>query len=710
MKKSNKKYRLVNFFILIALFCFVILIGRLSFLALSPEIDGINIKEFADNRSVVNKTIKAKRGDIYDSSGKYLAQNVSSYTLIAYLDPSRSKDQPKLYHVEDKENTAKKLATVIDMKYEDILDILNQKDLYQVEFGYAGKGLTELEKEKIEKLELPGIDFIANEKRYYPNGDFASYILGYAKKDDNDNIKGEMGTELLLDSVLSGVDGKTTYQKDLNGYKIAGTKEITTPAVEGNDIYLTIDSNIQLFLEQAIKEAYKKYSPEWLTMLVVDAKTGKILASTQQPSFDPNVLEIESWIERTASEAYEPGSIMKIYTYMAAMEAGTYEGDKKFKSGKYVTEDGTAIYDWLRAGFGEITYDMGFMASSNVGVINIVNNFINKKILSDYFQQMGFGEKTGITLANEDKGKLKFNYQTEVYNAAFGQGITTTPIQHVQALTSIANDGIMLKPYIIDKVTDKDGNVVYQGKRTEKGRVASRETTDKIKDLMYDTVHSDWYGATATAYDVKGYDVIGKTGTSQLVNPHTGAYYTNNFYTIRSFVGMWPKESPEIIVYASAKKPKIGYSKTLVDPVRSIVKNVSKYLNILEENKEEIKENYKVDNYINKYIKDVTNKLKEKNVKTLVLGKGNKVINQYPKKDSIIDTNEKIILFTNDQSNILPNLKGFSKKEVRAICDEYNLKCNYNGYGYVTKQSIKANTKVKANDELSIDLKEKYIR
>ena len=261
------------------------------------------------------------------------------------------------------------------MKKEDILSILNQEGLYQVEFGYAGKNLTEMEKEKIEALSLPGIDFIEDEKRYYPNGDFASYTIGYAKKNENGIITGELGIEALLNSALKGVDGEITYQKDRDGYKIAGTKELRVDAKNGDDIYLTIDSNIELFVEQALRENFIKYPSEWAVAVVADAKTGKILAASQKPSYDPNVLNIENYLDITVSEPYEPGSIMKIYTYMAAMERGTYDGTKKFTSGKYVLEDGTVINDWNIVGWGDITYDQGFQASSNVGVINIVNNF-----------------------------------------------------------------------------------------------------------------------------------------------------------------------------------------------------------------------------------------------------------------------------------------------------------------------------------------------
>ena len=688
MKRDNGNNKLINLFIVIALFSFAIIIARLAFLALSDEIDGVDIKQFAKNRNTVSKTINAKRGNIYDKEGEGLAINVSSYTLIAYLDPKRSEGEDKLYHVKDVNTTAKKLATVIDLDEDEIREILSQDGLYQVEFGLAGKGLTELQKEKIEKLNLPGIDFIEDEKRYYPNGNFASYTLGYAKNNEDGKIVGEMGMEELLDEVLSGTDGYTSYQTDPNGYKISGTKEVTKPAVNGNNVYLTIDSNIQFFVEQAAKDAEHATDFEWLILIIADAKTGAILGITQSPSFDPNVKDIENWNNQTVS-AYEPGSIMKIYTYMAAMENGTYDGKRTYHSGRYTTDDGTVIVDWNKVGWGDITYDQGFTASSNVGVINIMNNFINKGVLYDYLIKMGFGKKTGITLANEHKGKIGFTYQTEVYNASFGQGITTTPMQHIQALTAIANDGVMLSPYIIGKVTDENGKVVFKGEREEISTVASHQTVEKIKDLMYRTVHNDWVDATGTMYDVPGYDLIGKTGTAQLINPYTGEYYTIDSMTTKSFVGMWPKNDPEIIIYASVNKPKWGMSTALKVSVKELVENVSKYLNIFGDKKEESTiSNYKIDNYINKSTDKVKEELSKSSIKYITLGNGDKVINQYPSKGEIINTNDLVILMTNSDKYDFPNIKGYSKKQVRAICDMLGYTYIFQGYGYATGYKI----------------------
>lgn len=692
--------KIINIFIVFTLFCIVVLIARTGKLSLSNEVEGRNLKEFAKSRSVVADKLPSTRGNIYDKNGEALAINVSSYTLIAYLDPSRSKGEKKLYHVEDKEKTANGLSKVIKMKEKDILKILEQKDKYQVEFGEAGNSLTELQKEEIEKLDLPGLDFIEKKKRYYPNNDFLSYTLGYADRDEDGKIKGAFGMEELLDEVLSGTDGYTTYQKDTNGYKIPGTREYTVKEINGNNVYLTIDSNIQFFVEQALKDAAKNHKFEWMVLTVMDAKTGKILGTGQTPSFDPNKRNIKKWNDITVAEAYEPGSIMKTYTYMAALNKGNYRGSNTFNSGVYKASDGTKIHDWNGYGFGKISYDKGYAASSNVGVINIVNNFLSKKELKDYYTKLGFGSKTGVTLANEVPGKVAFQYETEVYNASFGQGILTTPMQHLKALSSIANDGVMLKPYIIDKVKDEKGKTIYTGKREEVARVCSKQCAEKMRELMYNVVNSKWNYATGKGYKVKDSDVIGKTGTAQLVNKYTGGYYTDDYNTTKSFMGMWPKNDPEVIIFTSVKKG--GSSKPLENSVKFMVKNMNKYLNIFN-TEESVSETIKVSNYNNK-IKEEVDK-ETKNINKLFLGNGDTIIDQYPKEGVILDSNDVLILKTNDNSYEVPDLTGYSKKNVDAVCKLLNLNCSFKGYGYLESQSIK-NKKVTEKEKIEFTFKE----
>ena len=485
------KVRVSKLLIAFILLFFVVVIARLLYLGISPKIDGIDLKTFVANRNTRKKTTYAKRGTIYDSSSNVLARTINSYTVIAYLSESRSKGFKTPQHVVDKEKTAKELSPILGMSEEAILYLLN-RNAYQVELGPGGRDITELKKEEIEKLKLPGISFISSYKRYYQNDDFASYILGYVKTTDDGEMIGEMGIEQYYNDMLKGKDGFIVYQQDVNGYKIPNTKEELKESKDGVDIYLTIDSNIQFFVEKYSKEAYEQYPCDWLFAVVADAKTGAILGSTSYPSFNPNIKNITNYLNPLVSFAIEPGSTMKIFTYMATMEKKMYDGNKTFKSGSIKIGENT-IYDWKTDGFGEITYDEGFMLSSNVGISYLTKDYFTGSELKEYFKKWGFGQKTGIELPYELTGTLneKNNKAIEIANAGFGQGITVTPIQMVQALTMIANNGVMLKPYIVSKIVDEEDALVYEGKRTELGKVASSETVNSIKELMYKVIYND---------------------------------------------------------------------------------------------------------------------------------------------------------------------------------------------------------------------------
>jgi len=292
MKNLNDIIRQNKVIVFLSLFLLALL-ARGGFLALSTSVNGINLQDFSANRSITKQVLQANRGTIYDRNGEILAIDVSSYTVIAYLDEKRTDNPNKPEHVVDKEDTAKKLAKVLGGDYKTILKILSKKDLYQVELGSVGRGITELKKEEIEELNLPGIDFMPSYKRYYPNGIFASYMIGYAKTDENGDIIGEFGIELEYDDILKGTNGYKEFQRDTKGYKIPDTPFIEENPIDGSDIYLTLDSNIQMFIEKALAESYKKYSMDWIHMTVADAKTGEILGSSGYPTYNPNLRDIE---------------------------------------------------------------------------------------------------------------------------------------------------------------------------------------------------------------------------------------------------------------------------------------------------------------------------------------------------------------------------------------------------------------------------------
>ena len=585
MKTRSMKWKTPMVVFCVFLVFILILFLQYVYLAISPNVYGINMQEFAANRNTYSSLLHAKRGTIYDSQGDILAQDVSSYTVIAYLDESRTGSSNTLYHVADKQMTAEALAPLLNMEVEEILDLLN-RDVYQVELGPGGRGITEILKKKIEELNLPGIDFIESYKRYYPNGDFASYIVGYAKKQlvdielDNttkqeEMLVGELGIEVEYNDLLKGENGFISYQQDRYGYKIPDTPEINEPAVDGSDIYLTIDANIQRILETVVEENVELYDPDWVTISVMDAKTGDILGSASSPSFDPNKLNLTNYENPLTSFVYEPGSVMKTYTYMCAIEKGTYQGDDLYHSG-YIDIEGTKIYDWNDIGWGDITYDRGYILSSNVATSNIMQNFLTKDDLKSCLESYGFGNTTGIDLPRELSGSIVFNYPVEVAAASYGQGITTTPIQHLQALSIIANDGYMVKPHIVSKIV-QDDEIIYERQVEKSEQIVSQATIDKMQELMYDAVNDEEGGAIGLAYRVDGMEVMGKTGTAEIYDEVNGGYLTGWNDYIYSFSGIFPADDPEMIIFVSVKRPSDGSNAGIKKMSQEAMESIAKY-------------------------------------------------------------------------------------------------------------------------------------
>ena len=710
-KKRKNNIRYSKIIVLGSLLLFCLMIGRVIQLGMSNEIDDINLKKLANSRTTRTDTISALRGSIYSANGDVLAQNVSSYKLIAYLDPKRTTNKKKPQHVVDKEDTATKLAPVLGMEKDEVLRYLNKENVYQTEFGTKGKGLNELKKKQIEDLNLPGLDFIESFKRYYPKGNFASYTIGYTRNasDEDSTITGELGIEKQYDKLLKGEDGHITYQKDLKGYKIADTPVIRKDAIQGKDIYLTIDSNIQFFVEQALNNSDKGYDWEWFHITILDAKTGAVLGTSTSPSFDPNKRDLVNYLDMMISSPYEPGSTMKTFTYMAAMENGVYNGAETYRSGVYKTTDGTEIGDWDRGGWGVISFDKGYAMSSNVGVINLINRHMSSLMLKSYFKKLGFGKKTGIELPNEMKGKLDFRYETEIYNAGFGQGITTTPIQNVKAMTPLTNDGMLLEPYVISKIIDSDTKeVVVENKRKEVERVASTATVQKMLQLMSDCVNG--YGNTGSGYRLDSGELIGKTGTAQIANERSGGYLSGKEDIISSFAGIYPRSNPQVIIYASVKRPSGGSQKPVSNAVKEIVGNISKYYGNSDSKAPttiEIKD-YTVESFTNKKIDQVKMSLDSQGIKYQVIGNGGKVIKQSPNSGDVITNNDIVYLITNDGAMQVPDVRGKSSKVGKDILQKLGLKVKLNGVGYVTEQSIAPGTVITNGMEITLNLAPKY--
>lgn len=705
MKRKRKvtKWKMPN--LIFALFLIVLLgiYAQYVYLSLSKSIYGINMTEFAANRNTVKKELIAERGKIFDINGEALALNVTSYTLIAYLDKGRVDSNNNPMYVQDKETTAKKLSEVLSADYSYIKERL-ESNLYQVQFGNYGRNITELKKKEIESLNLQGISFVKTVNRYYPSGNFASYIIGYAKADEKGNIDGKLGIESVFNKELNGKNGYEQYEQDKFGYKIPDTPEKHVKAVNGDDIYLTIDSSVQRFVESAIYKVDSEYDPEWTIIEVMDAKTGKILGSSSSTSFDPNNIPKDmSYENPLVSYTYEPGSTMKIFTYLCAMEKGVYNGDEKYKSGSFKVDDENNINDWNKNGWGEISYDTGFEYSSNVAIANIISKYLSKSELKSCFQKYGFGDKTGIDLSSEASGALNFKYYIEILAAGYGQGILTTPIQHLQALSIIANDGYMVKPHIVSKIKSNKNSKEEIVKTEKSKRIVSENSVKKMKDLMEKVVKDDW--ATGHKYYIDGFDIIGKTGTAQIYE--NGRYLKGTTDYISSISMMYPKNNPKIIIYAATKKPSHNQNYALADSIKELSKNIAKYYDMFNDKESKTEDSLnKMGNYISKEKEQAKNDLKNLNAKIIVIGNGDRIIDQYPAKDTILVNNNKVFLLTNGSDITIPSLIGWSRNDVVRLCKLLNINVKINGSGYVVSQNIKAGSKLQDSLEVTLQNKE----
>ena len=781
MRKVKKRNTIVTSnwitpkkFLIFYLFVLLILLGQFAHISLFSSVNGNNLKQIAANRTTVSKELIADRGTIYDNEGNILATNVASYTLIAYLSDTRTSDKNNPRHVVDKEKTARELSEILNAPYDYIYERLCE-DRYQVEFSSYGSKLTELEKIAIEKLELPGIDFVESTKRFYPNGQFASYIVGYAKEYTRINLKlkevfdikklyknyyekydnvnliindkkfvsvegteikgikvgtssfkltigdsdkilafgiinvakndtltrtdivtvGELGVESKFNETLKGINGSLTYQRDPSGYKIPDTPEEKKEAIDGKDIYLTIDSSIQRFLESAVKKEVADWNPEWIIMTAMDAKTGEILGSATSPSFNPNNLSSDmSYQNPLVSYAYEPGSVMKIYTYLCAADTGNYDGNKKYKSGSIKIGNDT-VHDWYKSGWGNITYDVGFTYSSNVGAINVAKDYLSPSKLKECLKSYGFGSKTNIELSNELAGDVDFreNVELDYLSVSFGQGLSTTAIQQLQALSIIANDGHMVKPHIIKKIVDKNTGEVTETKTEVSDRIVSSEAVNHIKKIMYDNVQTSVangasYNATGQWYYIKDYDIIGKTGTGQIYE--NGHYLTKNSEYLISFAGMFPYKDPEIIVYIAIKKPKNYLSPAIAPYTKEIISNIAKYKNMysaVEEKKSSIQK-YTMKSYINSKSLVANSELKNQNMNVIVIGNGENVINQFPNTGSSMLSGDKVFIVTNGKEILMPDMTKWSLSDVARFAKFANVSYKVTGHGYVSSQNI----------------------
>ncbi|MFA5961808.1 MAG: penicillin-binding protein 2 [Parcubacteria group bacterium] len=497
----------------------------------------------ADNQHSLFRKLVPERGEIFlkDRDALYPVA-VNKETKMAYAVPKE---------IEDVDTASEKVAAVLGLDRNELIGKFSDKDdMYEV----LKHRLSDEEIQALNDLRLKGVHLSSEEFRYYPAGELASHVLGFVGWRD-DEFGGRYGSELYFESELKGEGGKLFQNKDASGRWITTGDRDIAYAKNGNDLVLTIDHSVQYETEKMLAAAVKKFEAKRGAIIVMESKTGKIISMASFPTFNPNeyakVEDMEAFRNLAVSDPYECGSVFKSFTLASAIDDGKISPDTTYVDTGTVTEAGYAIKNSDLKANGKQTMTQVLEKSLNTGVI-FAQKQMGNQVFADYIKKFGFGSLTGTDIYAEVSGNLTNlknpKRSIEFFTASFGQGITVTPLQLISAYNAIANNGILLKPQIIDKVMHDDGSVT-QIAPEEVRRVISQQSAYETTQMLRSVV-TDGHGKQA---DVPGYLVGGKTGTAQVVGP-SGGY--EDGMNIGSFAGFAPTDNPKFTMLVRLDDPK----------------------------------------------------------------------------------------------------------------------------------------------------------
>ncbi|MBQ2827938.1 MAG: PASTA domain-containing protein [Clostridia bacterium] len=697
----------------------------------------------AEANQLRDSEISAERGVVYDRNGKELAKSASAWKIVIY--PNKMADCKPA-----REIVIKKLSSVLKISEDtvrakaEMSQYGNMVVKYRVEKDVREKMLEVLKQEcyedtneKGQKVKYKFADFVGIEndvKRYYPYNSFASTVLGFTGTDD----VGTGGLELQYNSILTGTPGRKITAVSGSGDSMPSEYETVVDAVQGTSLVTTLDETIQRYLEEGLDQSIKDTQAEYAYGIIMDVNTGAILAMSSKPDYDlNNPYEITSqtvrdhldeitderkrdeaettawfnqWKNRTISDTYEPGSVFKIITAAAALEENIWDLSKTYVCGGAIQVDDRRMHCSHREGHGTQTFSQAFANSCNPFFIQLgldmgVDNFYK------YFEAFGFTERTGVDLPSEQLGMYHSaesmkKTKVQLASSAFGQSFTVTPIQTITAVSAIANGGKLLKPYIVAKTLDPDGNIISETQPTVKRQVISENTAQIITGMMEDVVST---GTGQNAY-VAGYRVAGKTGTSEILE-EPGEY-------VASFACFAPADDPQIAMLIAVKKP-VGeyYGSQIAAPVAAdIMQKVMVYLNVEPKYTEE--ENAHVDrnadNVVGKSVEEAKQTLTNSGFNVRVIGSGETVVEQVPSSNQTISANGTVILYTEQnaekQVTTVPDLTGMTVNQVYAAANQAGVNVSIVGNAASSsfisyKQDKEVNSKVYCGDTIVVYFK-----
>ena len=710
---NRKKVGIILFATSIGLF--FLFAVRFSYIVIGGHVAGTSLAEKTKQLYQGSEVVKAKRGTIYDRNGVALAEDASSYSIKAILSKTYTSGDKKLY-VEEKnfDKIAEILHKNLSIDKKDALNILEdgaKKELYQVEFGSYGKNISQETKQNIEadmkKEGVAGLYFVDHQARMYPNGVFSSHFIGYAVPDKDENcLVGKLGLESAYNDILSGKDGKIIYQKDNFQNPLPGTVAEEEKAVDGQDIYTTLDSRLQSYLETLMDQVNEEYQPEELTAVLMKAKTGEILAMGQRPTFNPETMEGLTgkdaiWRNFLVQDSYEPGSTMKVFTTAAAIEEGEFNENETFQSGKIQVEDAT-INDHDFGEKGVLTMRQALSWSSNVGMVILEQRLGGRWY--NYLQKLGFGQSTHSGLDDEVNGALPTLNIVDRAMSAYGQAVGVTNFQMMKAFTSIANNGTMIQPRYISKVVDPQTGEERTTQTEVLGQPFSKETTEKVREYMRDVVESENYGSAYGVYSVPGYNVSAKNGTAQIASD-TGGYQTGDTAYLYSIVEMVPSEDPDYVLYLTMKHPKTYDRMALAKIANPLMKRAMDFKETEEDSDTETKtEKVSVADYRNLEADVAAADAQKSGLQPVVIGNGKKVQKQSTANGDQLISGEKLILYTGGDK-LMPDVTGWSKADIMKLGKILGIEVSFDGDGYCVKQELAPYEKI-TEDKLSFTLEE----
>ncbi len=522
------------------------------------------LKGIAENQTNTTLTIPAKRGEIFATDGTPLVMNKRAY--LVYLEPRK---------IENKDKTAEILAKELGIPTASISAKLKETELMWLP---VAQKIEEEVVTKIKKFDLPGIGFIEESKRYYPEGSMSAHLLGFVGKNTKGEDQGYFGLEGYYEEQLHGRSGYLKQETDARGNPILSGNIEEVPAEDGRDLVLTIDKTVQFIAEKKLLEGIEKYGAKGGSVTIMDPFSGSLLASASYPSYDPvnySKYPPEYYKNPVVASSYEPGSTFKVLVMASALNEGKIKPDTKFNEDGPIKIGEFSINTWNQKYHGEISISQILEYSSNVGMV-FVQKQLGSDLLLKYLNNLGFGQLTDIDLEEENSPLLRPKsdwYEIDYASASFGQGIAVTPLQMVRAVGAIANGGRLMRPYIVKSIKDKNNRVINISTKTDK-EVFKKEAASMLTEMMVSAVDN---GETRLIKPA-GYKIAGKTGTAQMAI--AGHYDAEK--TIASFVGFAPVGKPKFVMLVTIREPTASPwgSETAAPVFFSIAKELFSYYGI----------------------------------------------------------------------------------------------------------------------------------